>query len=173
MVYNLVRRHWKAKLNTSRPTHRQQDSEAVAAFPTTLAQRLRTLAHCHPHQRRRLWLEDESRFGLKPICRRRITASGVAPVAVQQWRFEWVWLYGLVEPLTGEAFFWAYSHLDQACFEHFLSTFACQYPDEQHLIHTTWQFTSREKFINGKILAQIGLLPGEYDRSHGKILVNH
>ena len=60
----------------------------------------------------RYGVEDESRFGLKPLYRRRITASGVAPIALQQWRFEWVWLYGLVEPLTGEAFFWEYSRLE-------------------------------------------------------------
>jgi len=81
-----------------------------------------------------LVISDDSRFGLKPICCKRITASGVAPVALQQWRFEWRWLYGLVNPLSGESFFWEYSGLDQRCFEHVLAQFAQQYPDEQHML---------------------------------------
>ncbi|MBE9032416.1 IS630 family transposase [filamentous cyanobacterium LEGE 11480] len=80
------------------------------------------------------WVEDESRFGLKPISRRRITAKGVEPVAVQHWRFKWVWLYGLVEPLTGESCFWEFSHLDHPCFGQVLQCFAQKYPDDMHII---------------------------------------
>lgn len=48
--------------------------------------------------------------------------------------FEWLWLYGFVEPLTGESFFWECSHLDHQCFGYVLETFAQQYPNDMHII---------------------------------------
>ena len=42
--------------------------------------------------------------------------------------------YGLVEPLTGDSFFYEFSHLDTACFEKFLELFSQAYPDEIHII---------------------------------------
>lgn len=56
-------------------------------------------------KRCRFWLQDESRFGLKTVTRRRVTSRGVRPVSKVQWQFEAYWLYGLAEPLTGETFF--------------------------------------------------------------------
>jgi hypothetical protein len=45
-----------------------------------------------------------------------------------------LWLYGFVEPLTGESFFWGCSHLDHQCFGYVLETFAQQYPNDMHII---------------------------------------
>ncbi|MGK7886120.1 MAG: transposase [Crocosphaera sp.] len=51
-----------------------------------------------------------------------------------QWLFEYLWLYGLIEPKTGNSFFYEFSHLDTPCFEKFLELFSQQYPDEVHII---------------------------------------
>ncbi|BAP56697.1 hypothetical protein THII_2400 [Thioploca ingrica] len=64
------------------------------------------------HQRVRSWCTDESRFGLKTITRRRLTQRGVKPVGQVQWAFKSYYLYGLVEPLTGENFCLECSHLN-------------------------------------------------------------
>ena len=93
-----------------------------------------TLLRVAPDLQLRYWVEDESRFGLKPIVRRRITARGVAPIALSYWRFEWLWLYGFVEPLTGESFFWEFNRLDKVCFADVLDRFAKRYPDDRHVI---------------------------------------
>ena len=45
-----------------------------------------------------------------------------------------MWLYGAVEPLTGEGFFYEFTHLDTVCFEKFLELFASEYPEDLHLI---------------------------------------
>jgi hypothetical protein len=103
VVYDLVRGRWKAKLKTSRPSHAQQDTEAVEAFPQRLMNDLQSVVSTTDVPVR-YWVEDESRFGLKPIYRHRITARGVPPVAVTDWRFEWIWLYGCGEVLSGESF---------------------------------------------------------------------
>ena len=65
----------------------------------------------------RYWCQDESRLGLITLTSRKITLSGVKPVGVEQWKFDYLWLYGLVEPASGESFFLEFSHLDSICFE--------------------------------------------------------
>lgn len=134
VVYKLVRKRWGAKLKRPRPCHSKQDSEAVDEFPHRLMSQLHRAVRVAPELTLRYWVEDESRFGLKPILRRRITARGVAPLALEYWRFEWVWLYGFVEPLTGESFFWEFSRLDRVCFEYVLDRFAEAHPHDMHVI---------------------------------------
>jgi len=58
----------------------------------------------------------------------------VQPVGVEQWQFEYLWLYGLVEPKTGESFFYEFCHLDSICFEKYLELFAKEYPEDLHII---------------------------------------
>lgn len=69
------------------------------------------------------FVEDESRFGLMPITRRRITAKGVKPIQGVQQVFESYYIYGAVEPLTGESFFLEMPRLDSDCFQVFLNEF--------------------------------------------------
>jgi len=134
VVYDLVRRRWGAKPKRPRPCHSKQNSEMVDEFPHRLMSQLRKAVRVAPDLQLRYWVEDESRFGLKPILRRRITARGVAPIALEYWRFEWVWLYGFVEPLTGESFFGEFSRLDRVCFEYVLDRFTEAYPEDMHVI---------------------------------------
>ncbi|MEG3991564.1 transposase [Microcoleus sp. S28C3] len=48
--------------------------------------------------------------------------------------FHLLWLYGAVYPLTGEGFFYEFTHLDPVCFEKFLELFASKYPEDLHII---------------------------------------
>ena len=82
----------------------------------------------------RYWSEDESRMGLHTIQRRKLTGRGIKPQGKVQWDFTYLWLYGAVEPLTGEGFFYEFTHLDTVCFEKFLELFASQYPRDLHII---------------------------------------
>lgn len=82
----------------------------------------------------RFWCQDETRIGLKTITGRLITSKGIKPKGKNQWIFKYLWLYGLVEPATGNSFFYEFSHLDTACFEKFLELFAQEHPDEIHII---------------------------------------
>lgn len=74
-----------------------------------------------------MWTQDETRIGLKTLLGRRLTAAAVKPIAVVQWPRKAFWLYGIVEPLTGDSFFFEYSHLNGVCFEHFLQLVAAQF----------------------------------------------
>jgi len=82
----------------------------------------------------RYWCTDESRFDLRTIPGRKITATGVKPVGLVQWQSEGYYLYGLVEPKSGENFFWEFSHMDSACFQVYLQEFARAYPEDLHII---------------------------------------
>ena len=82
----------------------------------------------------RYWCQDESRFDLRTIPGRKITATGVKPVGLGQWQSEGYYLYGLVEPKSGANFFWEFSHMDSACFQVYLQEFARAYPEDLHII---------------------------------------
>ena len=65
--------------------------------------------------------QDESRFGLTTIQRRRITNKGVKPIGAFQMKFENYYLYGAVEPKMGNSFFLELPNLDSSCFQVFLN----------------------------------------------------
>jgi hypothetical protein len=82
----------------------------------------------------RYFAQDESRFGLKTLIGRLITACGVKPIGQWQWLFKAFWLYGAVEPTTGEAFFLQFSHVDTVCYQRFLDEFSKVYPDSLNIL---------------------------------------
>jgi DDE superfamily endonuclease len=109
----------------------------VADFVKQLDRRLGTVvtfARQTPQQPVRLFCQDESRLGLHLPTRRRLTGAGVKPYQVVAPLYEYYWLYGAVEPATGEAFWWEMPQLDAACFTVFLSRFAHQYADSLNLM---------------------------------------
>jgi hypothetical protein len=77
----------------------------------------------------RFFCEDETRIGLKTISGRKITARGVKPKGKVQWQFKATYLYGVVEPATGEHFFYEFTHLNTDCFQVFLNLVSEQYQD--------------------------------------------
>jgi transposase len=82
----------------------------------------------------RLFCEDESRFGLLPVQRRRITLSGIKPVGQVQYQFENFYVYGAVEPTTGENYFLELPHLNTANFQIFLNEFADYYQETLNIV---------------------------------------
>jgi hypothetical protein len=77
----------------------------------------------------RFFCQDETRIGLKTISGRKITAKGIKPKGKVQWQFKATYLYGIVEPATGDHFFYEFTHLNSACFQVFLNLVSAQYQD--------------------------------------------
>jgi hypothetical protein len=77
----------------------------------------------------RVFSQDERRFGLLTIRRRRLTTSGVQPVGVIQHVLEWCYVYGAVAPTTGERFFLELPYLHADAFQLFLDAFSQAFPD--------------------------------------------
>ena len=88
------------------------------------------------YSRIRYWTQDESRFGLKTITRRRLTLKKVKPWVKVQWQFKAFYLYGVVEPLTGEFMIQTYDGVNTQNFQQFLDNFSQQYPTDFHIIQT-------------------------------------
>jgi transposase len=86
------------------------------------------------YKQKRYFCADESRFGLRTILRRLITKVGVKPSRPAQMLFKAFWLYGAVEPATGESVFWHYSHVDTKCFQHFINDLAQKFPDSLNFL---------------------------------------
>ena len=82
----------------------------------------------------KVFAQDESRFGLLTVRRRRLTARGVQPVGLVQHAFQSFYLYGAVAPTTGDNFFMEMPHLNSSIFQVFLDQFAVAYPDSLNLL---------------------------------------
>jgi transposase len=90
--------------------------------------------HKPSFERIRYFAQDESRFGLKTVVGRLITSLGVKPLGTWQWQFKAFWLYGAVEPTTGEQFFLQFTHVDSDCYQLFLNQFSQAYPDTLNIL---------------------------------------
>jgi transposase len=129
-VYKLVHDRWQAKLKVPRPQSSKQSPEALEPFRSHLAPALaalQTVVGCeHP------WCyvcEDESRFGRITQRGRVITLKGVKPSGSVQWSRENFYVYGLVEPLTGEYFVERLPKLNSENFQIFINDLARKYSD--------------------------------------------
>ena len=68
------------------------------------------------------------------VRRRRLTARGVQPVGAVQHVFEWWYVYGTVEPTTGDRFFLELPYLNAEGFQIFVNAFAEAFPDSLNLL---------------------------------------
>lgn len=67
---------------------------------------------------------DEHRVGLKPILRRVWAKRGERPVVEVHPRYEWLYLYGFIEPSTGRTSFWLCEQVNVESFTAILGGFA-------------------------------------------------
>jgi len=69
-----------------------------------------------------------------PITRRRITLSGVKPIQQQRPAYQSYYLYGAVEPATGERFLLEREALDSDGFQDFLDGFAERFSESLNVL---------------------------------------
>ena len=134
-VHTLVHYKWKAKLKVPRKIHKKNQVECdafVANFSTQVASILSEKSSCF--QSVRLFCQDESRCGILPVSSRRITLSGIKPIATVDYTFESLYLYGAVEPITGESFFLEMPWLNSVCFQLFIDKFAETFPQTLNIL---------------------------------------
>jgi hypothetical protein len=102
----------------------------------------------------RLWAEDESSIGLMPIHRKRITWKGIRPQISSEIKREYHYLFGMIEPLTGEHFMMELPGLDTEMMQVFTDEFAKEDTESLHLVvvdnasaHTTEKLKVGENII--------------------------
>src|SRR4030042_233631 len=57
----------------------------------------------HPDRHIEVWFQDEARVGQQGTLTRCWGLQGSRPTAIKQTEYEWVYLFGAVNPLTGES----------------------------------------------------------------------
>jgi transposase len=82
----------------------------------------------------KVFAQDESRVGLLPILRQRITACGVQPVATVVQNYDYFYLYGAVEPSTGSSFFLELPWLNTVTFQLWVDHFAAAFPESFNVL---------------------------------------
>ena len=89
-----------------RPKHRKGNKEEQDKFKHNLPEILEKLKQDAPNIETELWCFDEHRVGLKPILRKVWAKKGERPLAVVSHRYQWLYVYGFVEPKTGRTFWY-------------------------------------------------------------------
>ncbi len=132
-LHQIVRYQLKAKPKIPRRSHEKKDDSEEAAFREELPDKLKAVTQEQVHLRDgeniRVLAQDESRLGLMSVTRRRITAKGVKPIQKVQFQFESYYLYGAVEPLTGEGFYLEMPGLNSTCFQVYLDELSAHFRD--------------------------------------------
>ena len=102
-----------------------------------MIERKRELAQQFPGASVEVWSFDEHRLGLKPILRKVWARVGERPLAAVNYRYEWTYLYGFVEPATGKTEWLVLPRVNIEWFNQALDVFAQQTgagPDKQILL---------------------------------------
>lgn len=82
----------------------------------------------------RLFCQDECRIGLMPIRRRRITARGTKPIRKQKPSYKSFYLYGAIEPETGQRFFIEQDRLNSEGYQFFLDRLSRAFPHSLNVL---------------------------------------
>src|SRR5581483_1734917 len=82
------------------------------------------LRQAHPEAQIELWSQDEHRIGLKPILRRVWARKGSRVRAVVRQRYQWMYLYGFVQPESGKTSWLLMPTVNREAFSLALSAFA-------------------------------------------------
>ena len=62
------------------------------------------LKYHHPDKIIEIWAQDEMRLGLQPVTRRVWSPKGKRPIAKMDRKYQWLYCYCFVRPLTGDNF---------------------------------------------------------------------
>ena len=128
---------WLGKANGAlrvpRPAHVLQNPPAAAAFRAGLEQKLEALA-LPKDKPVKIWVADESRFGLHTQSRRCWALRGQRVVIPQQQRYEWAYVYGALEVLEGDSQFRFMPSVNLDFSRDFLRQIAASDPTAEHVV---------------------------------------
>lgn len=120
-------------LRVPRPSHSKKDTKAAQEFREGLAERLEAL-QLPQGSRVKLWMMDEARFGLHTQLRKLWTLKGTCPVVTRQIKYQWDYLYGSLDLLSGQAHFCQMSTVNQHCDALYLTDLATTDPEAIHVV---------------------------------------
>jgi transposase len=135
VVHDLVHYKLKADLKVPRPQSNKVNEGVQANFKKKLCEIIKVMIKYFGNGKPvRIWCQDESRFGLITMPCRIITLKGVKPIGKKEWKRGNFYVYGVVEPATGEQYYQKNARVDSNCFQEFLNGFGQRYLDYFNLI---------------------------------------
>lgn len=138
-IHRIVRYELKSKLKVARPQHEKQAPGVIEAFKEHLPQRIKAIVKNIRNQETSkkdivYWCQDETRVGFRSEKGKKITRQGVKPQQTLQWHYDYYYIYGLIEPITGRSFFYEFSHFNSTVMGIFLEKLTQENPNEIHII---------------------------------------
>lgn len=80
----------------------------------------------YPLAKIEVWFFDEHRIGLKPILKKVWSPIGKRPQAIVQHQYEWLYVYGFVEPKSGKTLWYLIPRVNTQWMNVVLETFATE-----------------------------------------------
>ena len=124
VVHDLVHYKLKADLKVTKPQSDKANEEVQASLNKQLCELIKVMIKYFGNSKPvRIWCQDESRFGLSTMPGRVITLKGVKPIGKKQGKGGNFYIYGVVEPATGEQYYQEFSRLNYNGFQEFFKGF--------------------------------------------------
>lgn len=120
-----------------------------------LQERVEQLRKEHHGKQIKIWAEDEARIGLQPVIRRQWCKIGSKPRAVHRIQYQWIYVYGFVNPATGETHWLFLPSVSCKLTERALESFALQYGDKNKIILLLWDQAGFHQTANMQLPAGI------------------
>ena len=129
--------YWLGKCNGAlkvpRPVHTRKDAAAAAEFQAQLFEKLVGLK-LPAGSRVRVWVQDEARIGLHDPLRRCWGLRGVRIVKPRQQVYEWCYVSGALDIVTGDAEFQILPTVDLELTHGFLRQLVARDPEAHHVV---------------------------------------
>ena len=109
-----------------RPKHRKGDPKEQLEFKRNFPFLVEKLQNKNPGKEIEVWFFDEHRVGLKPILKKVWNQIGQRPEALVQHRYEWLYVYGFVEPKTGKTHWYLIPRVNSKWLNLVFKTFASE-----------------------------------------------
>ena len=88
----------------------------------------------YPNSKIEVWFFDEHRIGLKPILKKVCRPIGTRPQAIVKHQYEWLYVYGFVEPKSGKTLWYLIPRVNTQWMNVVLETFATEAGANQNKI---------------------------------------
>lgn len=129
--------YWLGKcagaLKVPRPVHIKKNARQAEAFKEHLMEKLCDLS-LPPCSKLRVWVVDESRYGLHTVQRRCWALRGIKIVKPRQQKYEWGYVYAALECVEGLAEFRFAPTVNLEWSHDFLRQIAASDPQAEHVV---------------------------------------
>lgn len=88
----------------------------------------------HPEKNVRVYFMDEARFGQQGTLTKMWAPTGSRPTVVKQTKYEWVYLYGAVDPLAGDSSALLARHVNTGTMNAFLNILSSEVKPNDHVV---------------------------------------